>query len=169
VPNESDQRPRESGATEDGGRSRRPCRLGTCWRLGAEVVHTAPMGLVSAILRRACGAAGCDDHGCQHRGHGRERLEAKMCHAPTCARFTAASSGTTSQARQRRPPDTPEVRRELHTCRRPLPGAGIESLRATSLILSGATGARLAQSLIVLLSTEQRTLREIRLVARIGQ
>jgi hypothetical protein len=32
------------------------------------------------------------------------------------------------------------MRCEFDTCRRPLPGAEIESLRATSLILSGATG-----------------------------
>jgi hypothetical protein len=34
----------------------------------------------------------------------------------------------------------------------PVPGAEMESLRATSVILSGATGARLAQILIELLT-----------------
>jgi hypothetical protein len=61
------------------GRSRKLCRLGNCRCLGTEVVPTAPMSLVSAILGRACRAAGCQEHGCQHRGG--ERLEAKMCHA----------------------------------------------------------------------------------------
>lgn len=75
------------------GWSRKPCRVGNCRRLGAEVVSAATMSLVSTILGRTRRGAGCHKHGRQHRGRGCERLRARMYHASTCARFIPASTG----------------------------------------------------------------------------